>query len=50
MVKESGHNIHMEKAKEFNAKVIDVCEMADQEELQFSGERNHSKVEVDYRL
>ncbi|OQR77710.1 abhydrolase domain-containing protein 4-like [Tropilaelaps mercedesae] len=50
VVKESGHNIHMEKANEFNRKVIAVCEMADQEEQIFAGERNHSEVEVDYRL
>lgn len=50
IVKESGHNIHMEKAAEFNVKLNTICAKADQEELSFSGQRRHAEVEVDYRL
>lgn len=49
VIKESGHNIHMEKASEFNGKVVNICELADLEEVKFNGEWNHSVVEVDYR-
>ncbi|XP_003744152.1 1-acylglycerol-3-phosphate O-acyltransferase ABHD5 [Galendromus occidentalis] len=50
IIKESGHNIHMEKPAEFNAKVNAICDQADREEANFSGERHHAEVEVDYRL
>lgn len=50
IVKESGHNIHMEKPSEFNEKLNAICDMADREESKFSGEREHAEVEVDYRM
>lgn len=50
MVKESGHNIHIEKAREFNAKINEICEKADQGEQTFADEKRHSRAEIDYRL